>query len=342
MKKQTLYASRLKPLFILMVLIVLAPVLFHSPYYLTVLVLIGIYSIITLGLSLLMGYAGQISLGHAAFFGIGAYTSGILTVKYGVAPLVAMLAGILLTGLIAFAVGIPTLKLKEHFLALATIGFNIIVYIVILGMYDLTGGASGLTGIPKFSVFGFDIRGEWNYYFLVWGIVLLLASFCINLVQSHIGRVLRGIHDSEIATLTQGIDVLKYKLQIFVLSAVFASAAGSLYAHFMNFLAPGTFYVLASIQLLIMVVVGGAQPIWGAILGAFVMTVLAEGVRHYVPMVMDVGGEIEIIIYGLLLVLVMMFMPKGLLPMIGAIQERFRRRKLPEGGGPHGQRTVGS
>ncbi len=257
MKKQTLYASRLKPLFILMVLIVLAPVLFHSPYYLTVLVLIGIYSIITLGLSLLMGYAGQISLGHAAFFGIGAYTSGILTVKYGVAPLVAMLAGILLTGLIAFAVGIPTLKLKEHFLALATIGFNIIVYIVILGMYDLTGGASGLTGIPKFSVFGFDIRGEWNYYFLVWGIVLLLASFCINLVQSHIGRVLRGIHDSEIATLTQGIDVLKYKLQIFVLSAVFASAAGSLYAHFMNFLAPGTFYVLASIQLLIMVVVGG-------------------------------------------------------------------------------------
>lgn len=324
-----LYLDRRKFFLPLSFFILLFPLIFKSDYARSLFILIGIYSILALGLSLLMGYAGQISLGHAAFFGIGAYSSGILTAKYGVATLPAMLAGMIVTALIALFIGIPTLKLKEHFLALATVGFNVIVYILLLGMYEYTGGASGLTGIPKLSLFGFSLTGELSYYFFTWLAVLLVALISFNIVQSHAGRVLRGIHDSEIAALTQGIDVAKFKLQIFLLSAVFASLAGSLYAHYLNFLAPHTFFVTASIQFLVMVVVGGAQPVWGAIIGACIMTLLGEGVRSVVPMLLDVGGEVEIVVYGLVLILVMMFMPRGLVPLLAAAWETFARRRNP-------------
>lgn len=322
MNTTTLYSSRFRPFFIMITLIVIAPFFFQSSYALTLLILTGIFSIIALGMSLLLGYAGQISIGHAAFFGLGAYISGILTTKFGVSPWAAMISGMLFTAFVSFIIGIPTLKLKEHFLALATIGINIIFYIITLGFYEYTGGASGLTGIPSLSFFGMSLKGELSYYFLVWGVVLLIALFSLNIVQSHVGRILRAIHDSEIATLTQGVDAAKYKLHIFVISAVFASLAGSLYAHFLNFIAPPTFFVTTSIQLLAMIAIGGAQPIWGAILGAFIMTMLGEVIKTILPMFFNVGGEVEITIYGLLLVLVMMFLPKGLFPVISGFFQK--------------------
>jgi branched-chain amino acid transport system permease protein len=322
MDSRQLYFSRRKPFLVMMALICIAPLIFPSSYAVSLFVLIGIYSIITQGLSLLMGYAGQISLGHAAFFCIGAYTSGILTTSYGQSPWLAMAIGILATVVIAYIVGIPTLKLKEHFLALATIGFNIIVYILVNGMYEYTGGASGLSAIPKLSLFHYSFTKEIHYYYLVWGFVLLTALLSINIVQSHAGRVLRGIHDSEMATMTLGIDVAKFKLHIFVLSAAFASLAGSLYAHFMNFIAPPTFFVTTSIELLVMVIVGGAQTIWGGILGALFMTLLGEGIRAVVPLLMEAGGEVEIVVYGAVLVLSVMFMPKGLLPLLETLPRR--------------------
>jgi branched-chain amino acid transport system permease protein len=321
------FKNRLLPFAILIACIVILPLITQSPYVLTVGVLIGIYSMITLGLSLLMGYAGQISIGQAAFFGIGAYSSGILTVRYNVDPWLAMLLGLLITLVISVLVGIPTLKLKEHFLALATIGFNVIVYILLLGLYKYTGGAGGLAGIRNLSLFGMSFRSELSYYIFVWIFVLLMALFSLNIVQSHIGRIMRGIHDSEVATLTQGINVAKYKLHIFIISALFASFAGSLYAHFMNFLAPSIFSIFQSVTFLLMVVVGGLQPIWGAIFGAAVVTSLGELVKHFVPMFFDVSGEVEIIIYGIVLILVVLFVPKGLLP---ALISLFDKRKKDE------------
>jgi branched-chain amino acid transport system permease protein len=323
--REMLYTNRWKPFLFLLVLIFAIPLFLNSSYTLTVLILIGLYSMIALGLSLLIGYAGQISLGHAAFYGIGAYSSGILTATYGFSPWIAMLIGLVITTLIAYLVGIPTLKLTGHYLALATLGFNIIVYILITGMYDFTGGASGLLGIPKLSLFGFTFNSEISYYFLVWVIVLLIALLSLNIVQSHAGRVLRGIHDSEMATMTQGVNVSKFKLHIFVLSAVFASLAGSLYAHFINFIAPPTFYVTASILFLVMVVVGGAQPIWGAILGAFVITLLGEAIRSVLPLIIDAGGEVEIVVYGLVIILVLMFIPKGLISIPLYLRDKLNR-----------------
>jgi len=319
------FRSRILPFAILIACIVILPIITQSPYVLTVAVLIGIYSMVTLGLSLLMGYAGQISIGQAAFFGIGAYSSGILTVRYNVDPWLAMLLGLIITLVIAVLVGIPTLKLKEHFLALATIGFNVIVYILLLGLYRYTGGASGLGGIQNLNLFGLSLKGELSYYFFVWVLVLLMALFSLNIVQSHIGRIMRGIHDSEVATLTQGINVAKYKLHIFIISALFASFAGSLYAHFINFIAPSTFSIFQSVTFLLMVVVGGLKPIWGSIFGAAVITSLGEMVKHFVPMFFDVSGEVEIIIYGVVLILVVLFVPKGLLPEIIALFEKRRK-----------------
>lgn len=291
-----------------------------------ILIMIGIYSIVTLGLSLLMGYAGQISLGHAAFFGIGAYASGMLTTTYGMNPTAALLIGAAVTAAIAFIVGLPILKLQGFSLALATIGFNIIVYIVTIGQSKLTGGASGLSGIPGLSLFGLNLSENRFYFLLVWFIVLLVALVSLNIINSQVGRVLRGIHDSEIATLTLGVDISIYKVQIFILSAVYASVAGSLYAHFINFIAPPTFSVVASIQFLVMVAVGGSQSVWGAILGATVMTFMSEGVRYVVPLLMEGGGQVEVVVYGLVLILVMMFMPKGLIAAFGSWSEKAKSR----------------
>lgn len=315
-----------KQLAIMALIVGIVPLFFNSPYILSVFVLIGIYSLITIGLSLLMGYAGQISLGHAAFFGLGAYFSGVLTTTYQLSPWIALVIGIVVTGLLSFVIGIPILKLKEHFLAFATIGVNVILFVIFLGMASITKGAAGLSGIPKLNLLGFLLHSEISFYYFTWVVVLIITLLSLNIVNSHVGRVLRGIHDSEIATRSLGVNVGKYKLHIFVLSAVFASIAGSLYAHFMNFITPSTFHILVSIQFLVMVVVGGSQSIWGAITGAFIMTMISEGINHFLPMIMDVSGEIEIIAYGIVLILVVMFMPKGLIPTFSMLVDRFQSK----------------
>ncbi|MFS0824522.1 branched-chain amino acid ABC transporter permease [Bacillus sp. 1P02SD] len=324
-----LYPSRTKPLIVMFITIIVLPLLFNNSYMLSLFILIGIYSMVTIGLSLLMGYAGQISLGHAAFFGLGAYITGVLTTSYQVSSWIALIVGVLVTGLLAFIIGIPILKLKEHFLAFATIGVNVIVFILLLGLTDITKGAAGLSGIPKLNLFGLVLQQELSFYYFIWGIVVLIVIFSLNIVHSHVGRVLRGIHDSEVATRSLGINVAKFKLHIFVLSAIFAAVAGSMYAHFMNFITPSTFHILVSIQFLVMVVVGGSQSIWGAIAGAFLMTMLGEWVKDYLPLLFNVSGEVEIIVYGLVLILVVMFMPKGLIPTGATLYERVKDKVRP-------------
>jgi len=319
-----LYGSRWRELLVFLGIVFLSPIFISSQYLFTLFILIGIYSIITVGLSLLIGYTGQISIGHAAFFGIGAYISGVLTTKYEMSAWGAMLIGMVVTFCLAYIIGIPVLKLKGHILALATIAINVIVYILLLGLSEYTGGAGGLVGIPNLSLFGIDLGNQLYFYYFLWGIAFLVILFSMNIIRSSIGRLLRSIHDSEIGTETLGINAAKYKVMIFSISAAYASLAGSLYAHYINFIAPPTFYITFSILLLVMVMVGGVHSIWGAIIGTTAIMFLNEFIRFIAHNYLNVSGEVEIVFYGLIIILVMIFMPKGLV----GVFERLRSNVL--------------
>jgi branched-chain amino acid transport system permease protein len=293
-----------------------------NDYYFTLLNIIGINTLLVVGLNLLLGYAGQISLGHAAFFGLGAYTTGILTAIYGLSPWLALPAGLVVAGAAAFLVGIPALKLKGYYLAMATLGFGIIVSIFFNQAQELTGGPSGLSGIPSLSLAGFPLDSPDRLFLLIWpvlGVILLLSA---NLVDSRLGRSLRALHDSEAAAQSLGVNTSRAKLLIFVWSALYAALAGSLYAHTLNFIAPTSFNFMFSIKLVTMVVVGGMASIWGSLLGAAVLTILPE--------LLTVFHDFEIIIFGAILMVVIIFLPRGLVRGILDLWEYRRYKK--EGG----------
>jgi len=286
-----------------------------SEYSISLLVFLGINGLTTMGLSLLMGYAGQISLGHAAFYGIGAYSSGILTTKYSIHPLIAFLAGIFLSAIVAFLVGKPTLRLRGHYMAVATLGFGEILFILFNELSPLTGGPSGLSGIPALTFLGQPIEGS-AYLYLVWAFVILVLIFSLNLINSRVGRALRAVHGSELAANAMGVDASRYKVQVFVVSAIYASMAGSLYAHFVTFISPSSFSLMFSILLLMMVVIGGTSTIWGSLLGAAVLTLLPEYLRAF--------EDFDVLVYGIILMVVLLFMPQGILEGLRGFMERKR------------------
>ena len=286
--------------------------------YPDIMVFAGIYCLITIGLSLLMGYAGQISLGHAAFYGIGAYVSGILTTHFGLNPWLCMLCGALLAAAVAVAVGAPSLRLRGYYLAMATLAFGIIVNIVFREEIEWTGGPDGLIGIPGLSLFGFAFDSITRYYYLVWVMVLAAFLFTINLIQSPNGRALRAIHAGEAASSAMGVDIARYKIMVFVYSAVLASLAGSLYAHYMNFINPSTFDLFFSIKLIIMITLGGMHTIWGALVGTVAVAFLSLEWLHFFQ-------EYEMIVYGAILLGVIVFLPDGLAGIPKALLEKMRR-----------------
>jgi len=292
-----------------------------NEYYFTLLNFIGIHTLLVVGLNLLLGYAGQISLGHAAFFGLGAYTSGILTATCGVSPWLALPAGLVLSGSAAFLIGVPALKLRGYYLAMATLGFGIIVSIILNQAQPLTGGPSGLSGIPPLNLAGFPLNTARRLYPLIWLAVGVILALSANLVDSRAGRALRALHDSEAAAASLGVDTARLKLKIFIWSALYASLAGSLYAHSLNFIAPASFGFMFSIKLVAMVVVGGMASIWGSLLGAGVLTVLPE--------VLTVFHDFEMVIFGAILMVVMIFLPRGLVRGLLDLRE-FRRYKRKE------------
>lgn len=284
--------------------VLVAPFFLKGNYLLNVLIFVGINTMLAVGLNLLLGYAGQISLGHAAFFGMGAYISGIITSRFGVDPFLIMMLSALLSGLLAFAIGFPILKLKGHYLAMATLGFGIIMYILFNETVDWTGGPSGLSGIPNLKVGSVVFDNDWNNYYLVWIFTLAVMLLSINLTRSRIGRALRAIHDSEVAARVMGVNAGVLKVQIFTVSAVFSALAGSLYAHVMTFISPASFGFNFSVELLTMIVIGGLGSIYGSFLGAAILTMLPEFLRVF--------QDFDIIVYGLMLILMTMFMPGGL------------------------------
>ncbi|MFZ5450146.1 MAG: branched-chain amino acid ABC transporter permease [Thermodesulfobacteriota bacterium] len=310
---------------LLFALVVLAIALvLDDDYYYTLLNFIGIHTLLVVGLNLLLGYAGQISLGHAAFFGLGAYTSGILTATYGVNPWLALVAGLAVSGSAAFLIGIPALKLKGYYLAMATLGFGIIIYII-LNEAHITGGPSGLHGIPSLYLGSFALNTPRRLYLLIWIILGLILALSANLVTSRSGRAIRALHDSESGAESLGVDTFRMKLKIFVWSALYASLAGSLYAHTLNFIAPSSFGFMFSIKLVTMVVLGGMASIWGSLLGAGVLTVLPE--------MLTVFHDFEVVIFGAILMIVMIFLPRGLVRGILDLYE-FRRYKRQGGSLP--------
>jgi len=287
-------------------------------HYTDIMVFAGIYCLITIGLSLLMGYAGQISIGHAAFFGIGAYISAILTTNYGMNPWVCMLIGMAVAAVVAVLVGAPSLKLRGHYLAMATLAFGIIIFIIFNEETEWTGGPDGMSGIPGLSLFGFEFDSIESYYYLVWGFVIAAFIFTVNVIQSGTGRALRAIHASEPAAGAMGVDVSRFKILVFVYSAVLASLAGSLYAHYLNFINPSTFDLFFSIKLLIMIALGGMHNIWGAIVGTGLITFLSNEWLHYFE-------EFEVIVYGAILLFVTVLFPDGLAGVPGIVKGWFRK-----------------
>jgi len=279
-----------------------------SPYNNTVLILVGIYIILAVSLDLLVGVAGQISVGHAAFFAIGAYTSGILTAKCEIPPLVALVCGLVLSGLVAWAIGGAVLKLKGYYLAMATLGLNAIVVKLITGFSSLTGGASGLMGIPPFNIFGISLEDHSHYYYFVWTMVVLVMSGSLALIKSPFGRALTALHSDETAASTLGIDASRYKLHAFIISSAFAGLAGSLFCHYMGFVAPSDFDISTSILLLVMLFLGGVGTIYGAALGAAFLKLLPEITYQF--------HDYELFAYGLILILVIIFLPRGILGVL--------------------------
>jgi len=304
------------------------------------LIRIGILTIVVVGLNLLMGYAGQISLGQAAFFGLGAYVSAIMTtiatrhnalLEVSLSwwwPWLAILAGMALTGVFAYLIGKPILRLRGNYLAMATLGVGIVMYTLFREGESITGGNDGIAGIPRLSIGNhFQLWPMERYYFLVWAVAIAVIIVALNIVNSRVGRALRAIHGSEVAANVTGIDTARYKVQILVISAMIASLAGSLYAHFQALIAPTPFSFVASVELVCMAAVGGLASIWGAPFGVSFVYVVREVLRARIhKLLRGAGGEHELIAYGIILVLIMIFMPEGLTAGSVHLVRRLQRR----------------
>ncbi len=304
--------------------LLLTPLVVRNPYNLGILNLIGLYVIVVLGLNLFTGYAGQISLGHAAFFGLGAYSSAILTATYALPPWPAMLIAALAVALMALVVGVPTLRLHGHYLAMATLGFNYVVYTVFVQWDAVTGGPSGLSGIPPLTLVGISFNTDLKFYYLVWTFTLIALTLCLNLVRTPVGLGLAALSQDEVAAASLGVDVRRDKVRVFVLSAVLASVAGSLYAHYFGSVNPDAFSMFWSLDLVIMVVVGGMGSIWGTLFGVAFITLL--------PHLLDFLQTYNDIIHGVILVIILLFLPQGFVSgLLDLIKTRLARRHLAAG-----------
>ena len=300
----------------LTLILALAPAFLVNDYFYDVAILVGLNAIVCVGLNLLIGYAGQISLGHAGFYGLGAYGSALLAARYGVPPLAALAAACAGVALLAFVVGRPILRLKGHYLAMATLGLGIIIAIVIANEEWLTGGPDGMS-VPRLTMLGWAVRGSQAWYWVVALCLLVAVWLSLNLIESPRGRALRALHTSEVAAEVVGIDSAYQKLMVFVLSAVFAAFAGGLTAFYSGFITPEKASFMHSVELVTMVVFGGMASTYGAVVGAAVLTIL--------PQALTVVKEYEMVVLGAIMMGTMVFFPRGTVPTIAALLERRKR-----------------
>jgi len=269
------------------------------------------------GLNLVTGQGGQISLCQAGFFGLGAYVSGVLAVKLGTPPWIGLFAAPLGTALSALVIGLPALRLRGHYLAMATLGFNAILTVLFVELVPLTGGPNGLAAIPPIAIGPVVLDSAARFFWLAWLAGGVLMALLAALLASRMGRALRAVEGSEVAAASMGIDPFRTKLAAFVLSAAIAGVAGSLYAHFNQYASPDTFGFSASVLLLVMVALGGWGHYWGPVFGAALYTAVPELLRRF--------HDAELLVFGAGMIVVLLFLPEGLAGL-GATRLRSRVR----------------
>jgi len=292
-------------LLVLTAVVAVLPLIFPSTYYYRVAALVWVSAFAAIGLNILMGQAGQVSLGHAGFFGIGGYAVAVGPAHLGLPSWAALLIGAVLSALLAYLVGRPILRLRGHYLAVATLGFGVLVAMVITTESRWTGGPDGMP-VAKLSLFGWRASGSDTWYWITGGLLVLGSWLALNLNDTPTGRALRALHDSEVAARVAGVDVARFKLQAFVIAAVYASLAGSMLALMNGFINPDQAGFLHSVELVTMVVLGGLGSVAGSIIGAAVLITL--------PQVLTVFQEYEHLLLGLIIIVSMIFMRDGMVP----------------------------
>ena len=304
---------------IIAVIILLAAPLFLGKYTIFLLSLLAIYALVSLGLNLLMGYTGQIAAGHAGFLALGAYFTAIIgeNLQWLPCPVILLLAGIF-TGAIGFLLGIPILRLKGFYIAMATLAFGVVVSEVILQWSSLTGGDDGFS-VPTAQIAGFAFDSDFKLYYLIIPVTLIMTVLAKNLVNGYFGRAFIALRESEIAAQTIGIDLARYKTIAFAISAFYTGVAGGLFAYLITYLSPDAFTIELSVDFIAMIVIGGMGSILGSIIGAVILT----GMQQVLAGLLD----LQILIFGISLIVFMIFMPKGITGMIYDLKEKFARSK---------------
>jgi len=304
----------------LVVLLALVPAL-APQFWVTLGNYIGLYSIVALGLVLLTGVAGQTSFGQAAFVGLGAYTTAYLATHYGVSPWLNLAIGIVFTALVALALGFLTLRMKGHYLPLATIAWGISLSFL-FGNLGFLGGHTGMTGIPALSLFGYELRSERAIFYLVWLIALAALWATNNLLDSRPGRAIRALRGGFDMAEAFGVDGARLKIVVFVYAALLACVSGWLYAHLQRFVNPTPFSITAGIEYLFMAVVGGAGSVWGAVVGAALITLLKQVLQDVLPQLLGRSGNFEMIVFGVLLIVILQRARDGVWPWIERLLPR--------------------
>jgi branched-chain amino acid transport system permease protein len=324
--------SRVRPDTAAAIVILLLPLLLPDAL-LTIYIFIGLSTMVVSGLSLLMGFAGQVSLGQAAFYAIGAYTAGLLAKDLMVPPLLALAVAPAASAGIAYLVGLPLLRLRGHYLAFGTLAFQLITLSIIGEARGITGGDTGLTAIPPLGLGPLLVDGAFRpivFGYLAWSLALLSLLFNAHLVRSRPGRALRALATSEAGALASGVPVGRYKLQVFALSAAYAGLAGGVYAFYVTYIAPGSFPLVRSIEFLIMATVGGLGSVWGSAVGAtvvFLVVQILQNLGTLPGMPLRAPAVFSYAVYGLILVGIMLALPQGVVP--AAVQALSRRRSAP-------------
>jgi branched-chain amino acid transport system permease protein len=295
------------------VVVLALPLFLSSNFYLRVIAVVYINALAVLGLNLLMGFAGQVSLGHAGFFGIGAYAVALGPIYLGLPGWASLIVGTVFSALVAFVVGRPILRLSGYYLAIATLGMGMLISMVVSNESNITGGPNGME-VPRLVLFGWRVAGPLTWYWISGATLVVGVLIVVNLIESPTGRALRAIHDSETAARVLGVEVARYKLLAFVISAVFTSIAGSYLVLFDGFVTPTTTSFLLSIEFVVMAVLGGLGSILGSIVGAAILVIL--------PQALTVFHDYEHIVLGAIIIVFLIFLPRGIVPALASL---FRR-----------------
>jgi branched-chain amino acid transport system permease protein len=285
-------------------------------YFLHIAILLGIYTTLSVSLDLLAGHGGFLSICHAAFYGLGAYSSALLAVRFGASFLVGLSVGVLVAGIASLVVALPSLRLHGDYFVIATFGFQIVLFSLFNNWMGLTNGPLGIPGISQPVIFGWTVQSHFAFLVLAWILAGLAYLIVWRVVTSPFGRVLHAIREDEVFTRALGKNTLRFKVAAFAVSAMLAALAGSLYAHYITYIDPTSFTVMESILIISMVIIGGAGSPWGPLVGAFVLVTLPEALR-FIGMPSSVAANMRQIFYGALLVIMMMFRPRGLVGRYG-------------------------